>query len=401
MSLIKKNILAIVSRNDGTYIKTWTNISLEGFSKEINSGIGECVILLDKKFDYGGYDLIVGNDVEIRISDKDTIGSKIYPDGSRKIYQGYISLIEREVAGAKETVTVHLLGHYTKLATDVLKDGAQTNLFSDATTGVGTTSPSADADVGLMMRGVLNRYIAETANPKIGYDSADITDTGTTAYYKFQQKTYREAMDVIRLMAPVGTFYYIDENGKVKFKTKPTTPTHKFIFGRHFNSVKVEQSMEKVRNFFIIWNGESGTPHVYKKYDDVVSVSQYGRRTQVINDFGIDDENAADPIGANLLAENKDPAIKVTCIIIDNNESENMGYDIESIQPGDTCSFHGFDSSLADIFQDNMLITSVIYKPGQVEIQVEITKSGIIDLQEQQGKQLHDASNKDIPDSYT
>jgi hypothetical protein len=401
MSIRNKNLIVIVSSPTGGYLATWSNVDLEGFSKEINGGIGECVIKLDKAFDYSAGDVAIGNDVEMRISDKDTVDNVNNPDSSRTIYRGYISLIEREVVGAREQVTIHLLGYYTKLSLDILKDGTQATLYSDATDGVGATSPSADADIGLMMRGVLDRYIAETTNPKIGYNIADIPDTATTTYYKFQQQTYRQAMDVIKRMAPVGYFYYIDETGQVKFGPKPTTPTHKFIFGRHFNAVKVEQSLEKVRNVFLIWNGESGISAVYKSYEDDNSISLYGRRVEPVNDYGIDNSDAADKIGAKLLSESKDPEIKVICTIIDNNESDDMGYDIESIQPGDTCSFYGFDSSLAEIFQDNMLITNVNYKLGQVEIQVEIIKSGLFDIQDQQGKEIHDASNPLIPDSYT
>lgn len=402
MSIRNKNLITIVSRPTGEYLATWPNVDLEGFSKEINGGIGECIIKLDKAFDYSSGDLAIGNDVELRISDKDTVADANIADSSRIIYRGYISLIEREVVGAKEQVTVHLLGYYTKLSLDILKNAAQATLYSDSAIGVDVGSPAEDADLGLMMRGVLDRYIAETVNPKIGYNIADIPDTATTTYYKFQQQTYRQAMDAIKRMSPVGYFYYINETGQVKFGPKPTTSTHKFIFGRHFNAVKVEQSLEKIRNNFIIWNGEpSGGACVYKHYQDDASISQYGRRVEPVNDYGIANVDAADKMGAKLLSESKDPEVKVTCVIIDNNESDNMGYDIELIQPGDTCSFYGFDNLLAEIFQDNMLITNVNYKLGQVEIQVEVIKSGLVDIQDQQGKKIHDASNLSIPDSYT
>ncbi len=402
MSIQAKNLIVIVSRPTGEYLATWPNIYLEGFTKEINGGIGECVLKLDKAFDYSGGDIAIGNDVELRVADKDTITDPNYSDGGRTIYRGYISLIERGVNGAKEQVIVHLLGYYTKLSLDILKSGTQATLYSDASTGVGTTSPSANADLGLMMRGVIDRYRAETSNPKIWYDKKNIPDISSATYYKFQQQTYRQAMDKIKQMAPAGYFYYIDETGQVKFGAKPATPTHKFIFGRHFNAIKVEKSLEKVRNFFLIWNGEpAGGSCVYKHYQDDASISLYGRRAETINDYGIDNSDAADKIGAKLLAESKDPEVKVICTIVDNNEDNNMGYDIESIQPGDTCSFYGFDSSLAEIFQDNMLITNVNYKLGAVEIEVEIIKSGIVDLQEQQGKQIHDSSNPTIPDTYS
>ena len=405
MSVIKKQILInVYSPTDGSLIKIWTNASFDGFMKEINGGIGECIIQLAEPFDYGEKDLDIGNDVEIRICDRDTLADTTSGDRSRIIYRGYISLIEREITGPKESIRVHLLGYYTRLGTDFLKNAEYTTLYSEPTAGLTITYGDEDAaDIGLMMRALLDRYIAETPNAKISYDSEQIPDTATTATYRFEQKTYREAMDSLKQMAPVGTFYYIDESGKVKFGVKPTIPTHKFFFGRHFNQVKVEQSLEKVRNFFLVWNGETGADKVYKHYQDDESIANYGRRAEASNDYGIDNSNAADKIGVKFIDENKDSITKVICTIIDNNGDSDKGYDIESIQPGDTCSFYGFDSDLADIFRDNMLITQVHYYLDRVEIEVEIVKSGLIDFQEKQGKEIGDIGTGGllIPESYT
>jgi len=406
MSIQRKQIIVnVYSPSTGALITTWAGANMFGFSKELDGGPGECIISLDKAFDYGGNDLLVGNEVEIRISDKDTLSNVWRGDKARTIYRGYISLIERNIDGHKESVTVHLLGFYTLLSLDILKNGAQTTLYSDAAAGVGTASPAATADIGLMMRGVIDRYRAETANPKISYDIENIPDTGTTGQYTFKQKTYREAMDKIKQMAPSGTHYYIDEDGKIKFTAKPTTPTHRFIFGRHFSKVAVEHSLEKTRNFFVLWNGEpaGGGLDIYKHYEDDDSISMYGRRAQAVNDYGVNDEDAADLIGTKFISESKGPDVKVVCTIIDNNEDENMGYDIESIQPGDTCSFYGFSSQLAEIFDDNMLITAVKYFLDRVEIQVEIKKSGLAKFQEEQDKKIKDIGTDGlgVPESYT
>jgi len=64
------------------------------FTKEINAGLGECIIDLAVKFDYQGTELSIGNVVDIIISDKDTTN-----EGFRKIYSGYISTIEPFVDG--------------------------------------------------------------------------------------------------------------------------------------------------------------------------------------------------------------------------------------------------------------------------------------------------------------
>jgi len=404
---IKKQIIINVSDSvTGNLMKTITNFEFVSLSKSLNAGCGECVINMAVPFDYDGQELALGNDVEIRISDKDTIaGSLALQDtaGSKVIYTGYISLIERNVQGEREGLTVHMLGHYTKLQTDILKNSAQTTLYSKTYVGLTITSGDlSSADIGLLMRSVIDRYRAETVNPKIGYIYDDVPNTGTVATYSFAQKTYREAMEILKRMAPLGMYYYIDPVGNLKFKQSASTPKHLFIFGKHFRGVRVEQSMEKVRNGLLVWNGQTGGSSIYKSYSDADSILRYGRRTETFNDYGINNVDGADLIGAKFIDENKRPDIKVTCEIIDNSESTDRGYDIESIEPGDTCSFLGFKVGVSDIFKDNMIITSVTYFLDKVQIEVEIVKAGILDIQNQQSQAISDigSGGLGVPESY-
>lgn len=403
MSIFNKKIIVNVSTPSGLFIKSLLGFTFDSFRKELNGGLSECVIQTNTAFDYSGGELSLGNDVEIRITDKDTI-LQTGDSAARVIYRGYISLIERDVDGPTEAVRVHLLGYYTRLSTDILKNSTQTTLYSNSTAGITATLGSQDAaDIALMVRGVIDRYRAETTNPKISYDAVNVPVTGETAIYTFEQKTYREALDTLKSMAPSGIYYYVNELGLLSFKTKPTTPTHKFIFGRHFKRVSVENSIEKVRNALLVWNGKTGGSSVYKNYEDAQSISLYGRRAERLNDYGLSTTGAADLIGARFLSDNKKPDVRVICTIIDNNLDENLGYDIESIQPGDTCSLYGFAQGLVDIFEDNMLITAVTYSLDSVDITVEIIKSSLVDLQTKQRGEIQDISNGGlaIPTTYS
>lgn len=389
-----KNISIRVNRASGEFIKEWTNATFNGFTKEINSGLGECLITLGEKIDYSGGELEVGNIVDILIADNDT---KI--DGFIKIYSGYISMIEPTIDGHKESIIVHVLGHYTKLSLDILKDGNQVVLYSDTTTGLKTTSPASNADSGLVLRAVIERYREETANPIIYSNAGSIPTTGENILYKVALKKYKEAIDTIISMYPAGYFWYCDENGLFSAKQKPTTPTHTFEFKKHFKAINIERSLEKVRNFLIVWNGVS-SGGIFKSYKDDVSISKYGRRSEIIIDYGVENEDTADIIGSRYIEENSNPIIKLTCQIIDNNKNNVNGYDIEKINPGDTCRFIGFDPSLTDILEDNMLITKVDYKIDFVNIEIELKKGGVIDWQEKTAKKLDALSSYDCPETY-
>jgi hypothetical protein len=370
-----------------------------GFSKEINAGLGECIIPLAKEFDYDGAEVKLDNVVKIFVSDKDT---EDLNDGRVLLYSGYISLIEPQIDGMTERITIHLLGQYTRFGTDYLKDGATTTLYTDSTDGLTDTPDGDPADIGLITRAVIDRFNAENGKPLFSYNPTTIPLTSTTVHYMFQSKTYRNALDRLSSLAPAGYFFYFDEYDFVHLKPKPTTPTHIFEFGKHFASFRGEKSMETLRNAIIIWNGETdpGTL-VYKYYEDATSVAQYGRRTEMHIDPGIADEASADAIAANFLGAMKQPEVKLTVTIFDNNFDDEKGYDIESIQPGDTCRFVGFNNEQLDFVEENMLIRRVDYMTDRVELTIEAVKSGLIDWQNKTSEKVEQEATNGIPASYT
>ena len=208
---IKKSVIIDVSTSLGVFIKSWSAFNFDGFTKELNGGVGEAIVRLPFPFDYAGADINLGNDVEIRIIDGDTLSGGGDANNSLIIYSGYISMVERDISEQNsEGIVIHLLGYYTKMSLDILKNGAQTTLYSYGSTGLTITSASQSAaDVGLMMRAVIDRYKAENSGTKINYDTADIPLTSTTATYSFEQQMYRDAMDLLKKMAPAGTYYYV------------------------------------------------------------------------------------------------------------------------------------------------------------------------------------------------
>jgi hypothetical protein len=177
--------------------------------------------------------------------------------------------------------------------------------------------------------------------------------------------------------------------------------------GRHFSAVSAQRGVEKVRNSILIWNGEPGPagtpPCVYKRYEDSNSIGLYGRRAKTVDDYGISTEAVADLLAANFLAENTLPEIVLTIEIFDNTEDPGgKGYDIESIKPGDTCSFVGFSEGFATRYlSGNMLITSVNYTPEKVELTIDPRNLGMIDWQDQNAKNIDQSVADGTPTTYT
>lgn len=390
-------------------LKEWTNIKFNSFTKEINAGLGECTFELLEKFDYGGGELALGNMIDVVISDIDTssAGSNGYgATGWFKVYTGYISMYEPNIGGAQESIMVHALGWYTQLSTDILKNGSQTTLYTDSTgtNGLKTGTGPTAADAGHVMRAILTRYAAETATPKLS--ALSIPAVSNTLKYVFNQKSYREALDIAKSTCPSGYFWYIDQFGAFTLKQQATTPKHIFILNKHATNLHVQRSMEKIRNICLIWDGAGGGN--YKKYEDTNSVTLYGRRVQTLTDPSLEDATSMANIAAKFLAEHAEPDIQVQVTIMDNNtnplgaaSSEKFGYDIENIEPGETCRFMGFNEEFANIFRDSLLITRVEYYLDRAVLTIENFKSDIVDQTKKNEDAIDVVATDGIPDSYT
>jgi len=392
---MRKNLSIKVYSPQNNFLKEWTNAKFQGFTKQINGGLGECVLTLPEKFDYSGAELAENNSVIITIADKDTKNVEM---NGLVIYSGYISFYEPDASGKNESITVHLLGHYTKLAMDILKHGAQTTLYSCAI-GLQTAAGSSDGDAGIIMNAILARYAAETADHKL--TALSIPVVGQNLNYVFAQMTYREALDIAISACPDNYFYYINAYGGFVLKTQDSQPRHEFVRGKNMSKIHVGRSMENIRNVVLFWNGAS----VYREYSDLDSVGKYGRRVQRITDKNVQNEISADNIAAKYLAEHKDPDIIITCTIPDNNlymtEGLLKGYDIESIEPGDTCRFVGFDDENAYVFRDNMVVTQVQYSLYSAVITIQNLKTDLVYQAKSAQSQINQINANGVPDSYT
>ena len=392
-----KRVTVKVFRPTGEYIKNWSNVRFDTFIKEVNGGLGPCIIDLGEEFDYGGgNDLKLFNEVKIYVSDKDTINTN---ENEKLIYSGYISNIDYWVEGKREGIRVTLLGYHTLLAQDIWQDtisvpGTNTTTFDYA---------GAATDIGTIMKTLLGRYRAEVTNPKITYALSDVQTTSTTTEYKFEFLTYREAIDILKDLAPANWFWYVNEWGQFYFKQKSTSIDHKFIFGRHFENVTVSRSLEKLKNTVYLYDDgtNSGGGAQLKQYTDAASVGDYGRRSVKVADNRVKVAGDLSKLGDGFVSEHKDPDVRTVAKIIDNNEDENFGYDIESINPGDTCIFEGFNVFYAEIFDYPMLITKVEYYLNSAIITIEPLRSGIIIRSENINGRVDALEREGVPTAYT
>jgi len=391
---MKKNYVIKSYTQLGSFVGTIPDAEFRGFSKSLTEGLGECSLIVGRKFDDISSVVTEGNHIEIWLSDKESV--EVEPLHSIRIYQGEIKSITPVVDGNTEQIEVHLVGYGVRLGLDVLKSSTTTSLDTRSSGGLGTGG-AQNVDIGSVVRAIIDRYIAETTGPKIAYTTTTIPTVGTNMQYTFIQKTYQEAIEKCLSVAPFGYYAFLGADGLFNFKTIGSTPTHKFVFGKHFSSFKFTRSIDRLRNVILIFDGNT----TYKHYEDVESISKYGRRIERLTDPGIKASGTMDSIGAKFLAENKSAEVQFVCEILDNAGSDKEGYDIESIQPGDTCSFFNFSSSIGSLMRENMIITEVEYTPEKAVITVEPIKYGISDISERLKKQIQEEQTSNIPATYS
>jgi hypothetical protein len=377
----KKIFYKIYNPQGKLLTEQWNDASFESFNKIINGGYGECVILLPRTFeDFGeNNDVRLNNRVDIYVSDGDT-STEI--EKSKIIYSGYISGYRPVINNGNQSVEITLLGFHTKLSKDIYKSGTTTKITETAT------------DVGTIMQNIMARYVAETTNPPIQISNDKIETTGEVATYTYNALTYLEAIDITQQMAPGGWFWYIDNDNFFHFKAKSTGIDHRFYFKKHFWDINVNKNMENIINEVLV--SDEGANY----FTTVRSLSQgqYGRRVLKKIDKNFGDTDVMTRYANHYLDNFSDPDIVVQLTIIDNNEDAAFGYDIESIEVGDTVKIEGFNNS---IFDEGMIITEIEYLVDRLILTIRPVKTDIFTKILTNEQEIDAEKSLTLPNSYS
>jgi len=78
------------------------------------------------------------------------------------------------------------------------------------------------------------------------YDASSIPDYGSNEGFSFDYTTCFNALNIVA--ERIGWKWFIDRDGKMHFKPKPTTSTHDFVIGRHIEAVYSDDTIEQVFN---------------------------------------------------------------------------------------------------------------------------------------------------------
>lgn len=382
----------------GVFVKIITDATFESFRKTINGGLSDLTLKLARKIDNfnTASDVTVGNRIEIWVYDEESGVPGIL------LYSGYIEQQNMVLNGGEEYVNIVCYGTVAKLNNDVLKETNYTRLYTKLNDGLTTTSASKSAaEVSDVIRAIIDRF--NIANPdnhiysdETGTDT--ITDSGNEMAYEFNAIVYFNALEICRNIAPQNWYWFLDSENYIHFKEISAIADHTFLLSKDVARIQASKAADSIKNVLLLFDGNA----TYKQYYDTQSIDLYGRRVKQITDSNIQDTATMDNIGASFLGENKDPKVRLEIDIIDSNESD-KGYDIESIDPGDTCKITGITPD-GQVFSDNMVIKEVMWTLGKATLTIETEKDFdisrfILDIKKQVDNLTIDSGA--MPEQYT
>lgn len=362
--------------DDNQFVTSWGDaeiLSEPSFRTVINGGPGEMIIKLARSFDDFGEDIDVklANRVDCYVFDREAPSGQV-------LYSGFISGYRPVLDEHTEFIEVTLLPYVSELAFIMYRDGSGN-----------TEIDQASQDPSDIVRDVIDRYRADGGY--LNYDSSTIEDTGATVSYTYNLYTCKEAIDKTIELTPDNWYWRIDSDNKVYLKEADlNTPDHQFQIGKHIQRMETWRRSEDIINRVYFVGQESGGVPMYRVYSNASSINAYGLHTTKYVDQRVSLTATADLIANRIINKKKDPEIRTTLTIIDNNgKNSGKGYDIESIKVGETMKIKNikqgvktislwdqaewdvdvWDQTLSYSAADTIQILSVEYHPNYVVVE--------------------------------
>jgi hypothetical protein len=374
----------------------------------INGGAGELVVRLDRKFDNFGEDedVKINNKVEIYCFDRNTTTS------GTLIFSGYISGYRPVIDAQSEYIEVTLLPYVVETSRFMLRDG------TGKTEIIYTTTDPSD-----ILKDIVDKYRADGGT--INYSGTSIDDTNTLVDYTFSALTVKESIDKLIELTPSNWYYFLGPDNLMTLQLSDMeNADHDFVIGKHINYMETWRRSEDIINTIYFVGQESGVPAVpmYRVYTNTGSINAYGIHVNKLVDQRVSQTVTADLMANRVITDRKDPEIRTTLEVLDDNGlNNNIGYDIESVKPGQTMRIRNvkmgtktltlwdifewdvdvWDQTLAYAAASVIQILSVEYTPTKIRIEASSRLPEISKRMEDIQKNLEASQTWNAPSTPT
>jgi hypothetical protein len=192
-----------------------------------------------------------------------------------------------------------------------------------------------NADPSTIAKLVLDNYISNGGSASYTIDSIDPTNESVS--YTFNVNTILEALNKCIELSPQNWYWYLDYGTNlINIHAKNNTPDHTFSLEKDIVDAKFEKNTENIVNTIYFTGGDTGGgTNFFKKYTNAESITSYGIKSLKYNDNRVTTDATASAIANSILEAKSQPELRVTLTILDSNNNQGVGYDIETIKIGD------------------------------------------------------------------
>lgn len=373
----------------GTYIGQVSRFTMSNFRKVINGGLGDLKITLPMPFDqaYVSPFTVIFNRVEV------------YVQGNL-LYSGFIAGVNAIAQGRKEDVVITCRGHAARLPFIVLKNGTTITLRTDTAAGLTTGATATAATIDVLLKAVIDRYNAEAVYPIINYTATSVTPIATTFTYTFLAKTIFVVIERAMEVTPAGTYWRVGADNIFYVNTKSTTADITLNFATQVAAISDNQSIDGMINRALV--AYNGTPPTLAKLTtDTTSSGLYGDWWWQRIDGKYTVAGDVTSLSQKIIDGNKNPPRRLQVVVPDSAGSKTSGYDIETIEPGQTLKLINLPEAAAQSFPSLFQIVAVDYTPEAATLDLETPTDDL--ARELAKKERMDAAAKadDFPATYT
>jgi hypothetical protein len=253
-----------------------------------------------------------------------------------------------------------------------------------------------------------------------------VASTGTLASYQFNTVTYREAIDKILELCPVGWYTRIDGDGIIYLQDSTTaTPTHPHCtlhylsLGGDVIEYEPEKRTESIVNAVYFTGGKSSLTgkSVYKRFVRQGSIDTYGEYSKRISDGRVTREDTMATIAERILDTYEQPEVRITAKVLNSVALPNttgtpkIGYKTATLRVGDTVKFLNntskgstkWDEGIWDVDVWDYDVTNTAAQPLQIQKVTYHPDYAIIEVSNRQpniAKRIEDI-NRNLVDSVT
>lgn len=274
-------------------------------------------------------------------------------------------------------------------------------------------------DPSIILKLVLDKY--QSLGGIVSYDNDSIDITNTTVTYTFNVNTILEAIGKCVELAPENWYWYLDYGTNlVHFHLKNELPDHTFALEKDIIDAQFEKRIEDIVNTIYFTGGDTGGGvNLFKKYTNTESITKYGIKSMKYTDQRVTLTSTADTIANSILETKSQPELRVKLEILDSNNNQNMGYDIESIKVGDTVAVRNitqqvglstwdyarwdesyWDYNIYNLSSLTMQVVKLTYKQDSVLLEASTIATDVnkrIEDINRNLEALQNANNPDVP----